>query len=160
MHTRTNQDYRFSKPMTEHQILEKAAEIVATKFISSEGDAFTNVGSTKDFLSFKLANYEREVFAVMLLNTQHQLIEYRELFFGTIDSASVHPREVVKVALEVNASAIIFAHNHPSGIAEPSESDKRITKRLTDALGLIDVRVLDHVVVGRTPVSFAERGLI
>lgn len=160
MHTRTNQDYRFSKPMTEHQILEKAAEIVATKFISSEGDAFTNVGNTKDFLSFKLANYEREVFAVMLLNTQHQLIEYRELFFGTIDSASVHPREVVKVALEVNASAIIFAHNHPSGIAEPSESDKRITKRLTGALGLIDVRVLDHVVVGRTPVSFAERGLI
>lgn len=160
MHTRTNQDYRFSKPMSEHQILEKAAEIVATKFISSEGDAFTNVGNTKDFLSFKLANYEREVFAVMLLNTQHQLIEYRELFFGTIDSASVHPREVVKVALEVNASAIIFAHNHPSGIAEPSESDKRITNRLTDALGLIDVIVLDHVVVGRTPVSFAERGLI
>lgn len=160
MHTKTNQSYRFSKPMTEHQILEKAAEIVATKFISSEGDAFTNVGNTKDFLSFKLANYEREVFAVMLLNTQHQLIEYRELFFGTIDSASVHPREVVKVALEVNASAIIFAHNHPSGIAEPSESDKRITKRLTDALGLIDVRVLDHVVVGRTPVSFLERGLI
>jgi len=160
MHTRTNQDYYFSKPMTDNQILEKAAEIVATKFIDSEGDAFINVGNTKDFLSFKLANYEREVFAVMLLNTQHQLIEYRELFFGTIDSASVHPREVVKVALEVNASAIIFAHNHPSGIAEPSESDKRITKRLTDALGLIDVRVLDHVVVGRTPVSFAERGLI
>jgi DNA repair protein RadC len=96
----------------------------------------------------------------MLLNTQHQLIEYRELFFGSIDSASVYPREVVKTVLEVNASAVIFAHNHPSGIAEPSESDKRITKRLKDALALIETRVLDHIVVGRDSVSFAERGLL
>ncbi len=144
--------------MNEHQILEKAAEIIATKFAG--GDMFTDAKATKDYLTFKLANYEKEVFAVMLLNTQHQLIEYRELFFGSIDSASVYPREVVKTVLEVNASAVIFAHNHPSGIAEPSESDKRITRRLVDALALIDTRVLDHVVVGRESVSFAERGLI
>jgi DNA repair protein RadC len=158
MQTKTNQAYTLRKPMTEHQILEKAAEIIATKFINST--AFTEAKATKDYLSFKLANYDKEVFAVMLLNTQHQLIEYRELFFGTVDSASIYPREVVKAVLEVNASAVIFAHNHPSGIAEPSEADKRITKRLSDALGLIDVRVLDHVVVGKVPVSFAERGLI
>jgi DNA repair protein RadC len=144
--------------MSKHQILEKAAEIIATKFVN--GEMFTNAKATKDYLTFKLANYEKEVFAVMLLNTQHQLIEYRELFFGSIDSASVYPREVVKTVLEVNASAVIFAHNHPSGIAEPSESDKRITKRLVDALALIDTRVLDHIVVGRESVSFAERGLI
>lgn len=158
MHAKTNQAYTLRKPMTEHQILEKAAEIIATKFISN--DMFTDAKATKEYLSFKLANYEKEVFAVILLNTQHQLIEYRELFFGTIDSASIYPREVVKAVLKANASAVIFAHNHPSGIAEPSEADKRITKRLTDALGLIDVRVLDHIVVGREPVSFAQRGLI
>jgi len=158
MHTKSNQTYRLYKPMTDNQILEKASEIIATKFIST--DMFTEARATKDYLSCKLVNYEREVFAVMLLNTQHQLIEYRELFFGSIDSATVHPREVVKAVLEVNASAVIFAHNHPSGIAEPSEADKRITRKLIDALELIDVRVLDHVVVGKTPVSFAERGLI
>ncbi len=82
------------------------------------------------------------------------------MFYGTIDSASVYPREVVKAVLEVNASAVIFGHNHPSGVAEPSESDKRITGRLAQALALIDVRVLDHIVVGKQSVSFAERGLI
>jgi DNA repair protein RadC len=82
------------------------------------------------------------------------------LFFGTIDAASVYPREVVKAVLEVNAAAVIFSHNHPSGESEPSQADKLITKKLIDALGLIDVRVLDHIVVGQSPVSFAERGLI
>lgn len=158
MHTKSNHTYPLSKPMTEHQILEKAAEIIASKFV--EGDAFTDAKATKEFLTYKLGNYEKEVFAVMLLNSQHQLIEYTEIFFGTVDSATVHPREIVKAVLAVNGSAVILAHNHPSGVAEPSEADKRITKRLTDALGLIDVRVLDHIVVGKTPVSFAERGLI
>lgn len=158
MHTKINQIYPLPTPMTEHQILEKASEIIATKFLDS--DPFTAAKTTKEYLTFKLANYDKEVFAVMLLNTQHQLIEYRELFFGTVDSASIYPRDVVKAVLEVNASAVIFAHNHPSGSGEPSEADKRITKRLSDALGLIDVRVLDHIVIGREPVSFAERGLI
>jgi len=96
----------------------------------------------------------------MMLDNQNQLIEFRELFFGTVDAASVYPREVVKAVLEVNSSAVIFAHNHPSGESEPSQADKQITRRLTDALALIDVRVLDHIVVGKTPVSFAERGLL
>lgn len=107
-----------------------------------------------------LGNYDREVFALLLLDNQHRLIEFNELFYGTIDSASVYPREVVKLALERNAAAVIFAHNHPSGDATPSQADKRITSRLKDALALIDVRVLDHFVVGETCVSFAERGWI
>lgn len=96
----------------------------------------------------------------MLLDNQHQLIRFEELFFGTIDAASVYSREVVKAALNANAAAVILAHNHPSGIAEPSRADKRITSRLVDALGLIDVRVLDHIVVGEHCVSFAERSWI
>jgi len=158
MHTKTNQAYTLRKPLTEHQILEKAAEIISGKYLRE--DAFTNAQATIDFLSYKLGKFDNEVFAVMLLNTQHQLIEYRELFYGTVDSASVYPREVVKAVLAANASAVIFAHNHPSGISEPSEADKRITVRLTQALALIDVRVLDHIVVGRESVSFAQRGLI
>ena len=121
---------------------------------------FTNPQATKDFLQYKMAGYEREVFAVLLLDNQHRLIEYQELFFGTIDAASVYPREVVKVAFNCNAAAVIFAHNHPSGIAEPSNADKQITQKLRDALSLIDIRVLDHFVVGETCVSFAERGYL
>ena len=140
------------------EILDKAANLIAKKYARQH--AFTNPQATKEFLTYKLAHHEREVFAVMLLDNQHRLIEFRELFFGTIDAAPVYPREVVKLVLEQNAGAVIFAHNHPSGVAEPSEADKRITRRLTDALALIDVKVLDHIVVGETAVSFAERGLI
>ena len=120
----------------------------------------SNSSTTKDFLSFKLAQYDKEVFSIMLLNSQHQLIEYKELFFGTINSASVYPREVVKEVLAHNAAAVIFAHNHPSGVPEPSHADIAITKRLTEALKLIDVSVLDHIVIGETAISMAERGLI
>ncbi|PTC03195.1 hypothetical protein C9980_19475 [Vibrio mediterranei] len=148
--------YTFSTPVTEHQILEKAVEILENRLVS--GDVFTCPMDTKAFLHCKLGEYEREVFGVMLLNNRHQLIEFHELFFGTIDSASVYPREVVKLVLEKNASAVIFAHNHPSGDSNPSQSDKRITTRLKEALALIDVRVLDHIVVGSDCVSFAERG--
>lgn len=148
--------YTFSTPVTEHQILEKAVEILESRLVS--GDAFTRPNDTKAFLRCKLGEYEREVFRVMLLNNQHQLIEFNELFFGTIDSASVYPREVVKLVLERNASAVIFAHNHPSGDSNPSQADRRITERLKDALALVDVRVLDHIVVGSDCVSFAERG--
>ncbi|WP_028866959.1 RadC family protein [Psychromonas arctica] len=158
MHKETNTKYPTNTPMTEHQILERASEIIATKFV--DGEEFISATSTKEYLTFKLAHYEHEVFSIMFLNSQHQLIEYKEMFHGTIDSANVYPREVVKAALLVNASALILAHNHPSGSPTPSESDKRITTRLIDALKLIDVRVLDHVVVGRTALSFAERGLI
>ncbi|CSI70314.1 DNA repair protein RadC [Vibrio cholerae] len=92
------------------------------------------------------------------MDNQHRLIEFKELFRGTVDAASVYPREVLKEALNVNAAAVIFAHNHPSGDPEPSQADRRITQRLKDALSLVDIRVLDHVVVGKSSVSFAERG--
>jgi DNA repair protein RadC len=101
------------------------------------------------------------VFACLFLDNRHRLIEYEELFRGTIDGASVHPREVVRRALRANAAAVIFAHNHPSGVAEPSQSDLRITQRLKDALSLVEVRVLDHVIIGDGQgTSLAERGLI
>ncbi len=125
------------------------------------GEAVTDPGSTRRFLRSRLGPYQREVFACMFLDNQHRLITYEELFFGTIDGASVHPREVVKRALETNAAAVIFAHNHPSGVAEPSSADQRITGKLMSALRLIDVRVLDHMIVGESGVtSFAERGLL
>ncbi|EHW0625776.1 DNA repair protein RadC [Vibrio vulnificus] len=148
--------YTFSSPVTEHQILEKAAEILSNRL--TETSAFTCPNDTKDFLLCKLGKYEREVFGVMLLNNQHQLLEFVELFYGTIDSAAIYPREVVKVVLEKNAAAVIFAHNHPSGDSSPSQADRRITERLKSALELIDVSVLDHIVVGKDCMSFAEKG--
>lgn len=117
--------------------------------------------STRQFLSHKLKAYGREVFACVFLDNQHRVICYEELFFGTIDSAHVHPREVLKRVLFHNAAAVIFAHNHPSGVAAPSQSDQRITERLKSALAMIDTRVLDHMVIGDVEVtSFAELGLI
>ncbi|HEC05206.1 MAG TPA: JAB domain-containing protein [Thiothrix sp.] len=124
------------------------------------GDEITSADKVRDYLKAKLRDYQHEVFACLFLDNRHRIIQYQEMFTGTIDAASVYPREVVKRALTHNAAAIILAHNHPSGIAEPSESDKRITQRLKEALGLIDVRVLDHFVVGDEVVSFAERGLL
>ena len=138
---------------------EAAAEILAARS-SKQTDSFCNPTVTKSYAACKLQAYEREVFAVMLLDNQHRLIEFKELFFGTIDAASVYPREVVKTVLEVNTAAVIFTHNHPSGDPEFSQADRRITTRLIGALGLIDVRMLDHIVVGDTCVSFAERGLL
>ncbi len=124
------------------------------------GDEITSASKVKDYLKSKLRDYEHEVFACLFLDNRHRIIKYEEMFTGTIDGASVYPREVVKRALSHNAAALILAHNHPSGVAEPSESDKRITQRLKDALSLIDVRVLDHFVVGDEVVSFTERGLL
>jgi DNA repair protein RadC len=117
--------------------------------------------SVKHYVMSQLKHKQSEVFAVLFLDSQHRLIIYEELFFGTIDGASVYPREVVKYALKHNAAAVIFAHNHPSGIAEPSPADRHITERLKSALELIDVRTLDHLIIGDADVvSFAERGLL
>lgn len=125
------------------------------------GEGLSDPNATRRFLKSKLRGYEREVFACLFLDNQHRVLEYEELFFGTIDGASVHPREVVKRCLFHNAAAVIFAHNHPSGVAEPSQADQRITERLKSALALVDVRVLDHMIVGDADVlSFAESGLI
>ncbi|WP_022951969.1 RadC family protein [Leucothrix mucor] len=124
------------------------------------GEALTDVNAVRNYLTHRLRGYPYEVFACLFLDNKHRVIEYEELFRGTIDSASVHPREVVRHAIHHNAAAIIFAHNHPSGVAEPSQADHRITDRLKEALNLVDVRVLDHFVIGDEVVSFAERGYL
>ncbi len=116
---------------------------------------------TREYLAQRFVGMEHEVFCALWLDNRNRVIAFDPLFRGTIDGASVHPREVVKRALELNAAAVCLAHNHPSGVAEPSNADEMITRRLRDALNLVDVRVLDHIVCGGTETtSFAERGLI
>jgi len=116
-------------------------------------------GQAKTFLRARLRDLDHEAFAALFLDTQHRVQAFEVLASGTLNAASVYPREVVKAALRHNAAALIFAHNHPSGVAEPSEADRSLTRRLKDALGLVDIRVLDHFVIGEgEPVSFAERG--
>lgn len=125
------------------------------------GDALSSPQAAYQYLTAQLRDYSHEVFACLWLDSKNRVLQFEELFRGTIDGASVYPREVVKAALKHNAASVIFAHNHPSGIAEPSPSDQTITERLKKALQLIDVRVLDHIVIGDgQQVSLAERGLI
>ena len=125
------------------------------------GRVLSKPDETRDFLRLRLADYRNEVFGCLFLDNRHRIITVRELFQGTIDGASVYPRVVVQQAMEVNAAAMVFFHNHPSGVAEPSHADEAITRRLKDALALVDVRVLDHFVVSAgESVSFAERGLL
>jgi len=124
-------------------------------------DVLENPGMTRRYLSSRLRHYRHEVFACLFLDNRHRVIAFEELFRGTIDGASVHPREVVRQALQHNAAAVILAHNHPSGVAEPSRADIQLTRRLVDALALVDIRVLDHLVIGDAEsVSLAERGQI
>jgi len=125
-----------------------------------ESDALSSPADTRNFLSLQLRDELSEVFCVLFLDTRHRVLSFERMFNGTIDGASVYPREVVRAAIKHNAAAVIFAHNHPSGVAEPSNADITITKRLTEALALINVRVLDHFVVGDEVVSMAESGLI
>ena len=116
--------------------------------------------TVRKFLTLKMRNYPHEVFACLFLDNQHRLIAFEELFRGTIDGASVHPREVVKRVLHHNAAAVILVHNHPSGASEPSHADRNITEELKSALALIDVRILDHFVVGERVTSFTESNLL
>ena len=125
------------------------------------GESMDSPATVKDFLSLKMGSYDREVFSAVFLDAQNRVIEYRELFSGTLTQTSVYPREVVKTALQLNAAAMIVAHNHPSGAAEPSRADEHLTQVLKSSLALVDVRVLDHIVVaGGSVTSFAERGLL
>ena len=124
------------------------------------GDVLCSPNETRRYLLAQLQSYPQEVFACLFLDNRNRVIAFEKLFFGTIDGASVYPREVVRMALKHNAAAVIFAHNHPSGVAEPSRADEQITKRLKAALDLVDIRVLDHMVIGDEVVSFAERGLL
>lgn len=127
----------------------------------ARGPALLNPAFVREYLRLLFAGEEREVFVVLFLDNRHRVLAVERMFFGTIDGANVHPREVVKRALKHNAAAVIFSHNHPSGVAEPSPADEMITRRLKEALLLIDIRVLDHLVVGESTVeSFAERGLL
>ncbi len=127
----------------------------------AERPAFDSPGAVRDYLQLQLAAQQREVFAVLFLDAQHRLLSFDEMFRGTLAQTSVYPREVVRRAMALNAAAVILAHNHPSGVAEPSRADEFLTQSLKSALALVDVRVLDHFVIGQGQVvSFAERGLL
>ena len=142
----------------------RAAIELAQRYLEAslqKQDILTNPKSTRDYLTVQLRAYPHEVFACLFLDNRHHILSFDKMFNGTIDGASVYPREVVKRALGHNAAAVIFAHNHPSGISEPSAADISLTRRLKTALELVDIRVLDHFIIGnQQAVSFAERGLI
>ncbi len=146
---------------SDNPIIKQALQILETRMgYGTRAEAFASPEDSKRYARLQLAEHEQEVFAAMFLDNKHRLISFDKMFYGTIDGASIHPREIVKTALKHNAAAVIFTHNHPSGVAEPSRADEQITRRLKDALALVDVRVLDHLVVGEDTVSLAERGLI
>ena len=141
-------------------IIQLALDILE-KRLGTPGALMETPDMVRNYLKLQLAEKESEVFCALFLDNRHCIISFDEMFQGTIDGASVHPREVVKRALKYNAAAIILAHNHPSGNPEPSRADEALTKRLTDALALIDIKVLDHIIIGGVEsISFAERGLI
>lgn len=152
-----NGKYIARRQFSADDVLHFARELVAQRF--QRGASMSSPEATRQHLCLQLADLKHEVFGVLFLDSQHRLIANEELFRGTIDSTSVHPRIVVQRALALNAAAVILFHNHPSGMAEPSAADRHITERLRQALDLIEVRILDHfVVAGTTAVSFAERG--
>ena len=154
-------EYRIDEPVSSDDIIAQAELILTTRLTRPSYETFQSPTDVKTFLALRLADLKAEVFAVLFLDNRHRMLAFEPMFNGTIDGATVHPREVVRRAIEHNAAAVILSHNHPSGVAEPSQADQRITQRLTEALKLIDVRVIDHIVVGSDEtVSFAERGLI
>jgi DNA repair protein RadC len=155
----TTGEYIARGPVSPDEIVATAKAILAARV--KRPAALTNPNDVADYLVAQFANYEHEVFACLFLDQRHRLIAFQTLFAGTIDGCSAHPWEVVKAALRVNAAAVILAHNHPSGVAEPSRADEALTTRLKEALALVDVRVLDHFVVGgAATVSFATRGAL
>lgn len=142
---------------TPEQVLEAARQVVGARM--HRGVSFKDPQTACACFRDKLGGQEREVFVAAMLDTRHRLIEYVELFFGTVDGAEVHPREVVKRALLLNAAAVIVAHNHPSGEVEPSAADRAVTARLKQVLALVDIRLIDHVIVGgHQSLSMAARG--
>lgn len=146
-------------PAEPDAIINEAKLCIAARF--KRGIRIDSPKVAAEALLLQLADYEHEVFACLFLDNGHHIIQFAELFRGTIDGANVYPREVVKAALACNAAAVIFAHNHPSGLAEPSQADKAITEKLKQALALVDVRVIDHFVIGGDAhYSFAEHKLL
>ncbi|MCX7092034.1 MAG: DNA repair protein RadC [Methylobacter sp.] len=151
--------FQVLRPVSTDEILTMARKLIKRKFV--RGQALTSPDATRDFLMLELALLEHEVFYCLFLDNQHRILKAECCFQGTIDGANVYPREIVKRALMLNASALILAHNHPSGLAEPSAADRAITRRLIDALGLMEIRVLDHFIIGGIEhFSFAEAGLL
>lgn len=149
--------YLVTSPVTEHDILDMAKRFSRRRF--TKGRKITQPAQAFEYLRLLLQDYEHEVFSVLFLDSQHRVIRFEEMFRGTIDAASVYPREVLKAALAHNAAAVILVHNHPSGNPDPSDADRRITQRLKEALGMMEIRVIDHVVVGSEGcISLAEMG--
>ena len=152
------------KPSELNDVEKQSVMILAMKVLAVKhraGRALSSPEETRNFLRLRLADYRNEVFGSLFLDNRHRIIAVRELFQGTIDGASIHPRVVVQQALALNAAALVVFHNHPSGVAEPSHADEAITRRLKNALALVDVWVLDHFVVSAgESVSFAQRGLL
>jgi DNA repair protein RadC len=149
--------------LARYALVQAAAELSRRHLSESmrTGPLLASPKATRDFLTARLRDFEHEIFCCLYLDKRHRLIQFEEVFRGTIDGASVHPREVVKLALQRNAAAVIVAHNHPSGVAEPSQADELITQRVKEALALVDIRLLDHIIVGDgVSVSLAERGLV
>ena len=140
----------------EERLIDQALTVLRQRF--DRGVALQSPCDAKEYVQLWLGPREQEVFACLFLDGRHRIIACEALFYGTVDTSAVYPREVVRRALEHNASALICAHNHPSGCAEPSRADEMITRRLQEALGLVDVRLLDHLVVGETVTSLAEAG--
>lgn len=150
---------RRTREVREQGILEQAFAILSRRH--QRGELLSSPDATRDFLRLRLASEPNEVFGCIFLDNRHRIIAVEDLFHGTIDGASVYPRVIVQRALAHNAAALVAFHNHPSGVAEPSQSDIRITARIKEALALIEVRLLDHLVVSvETSTSFAERGLL
>lgn len=142
----------------EDKLIYDALNVLKKRF--KKGTSLTSPAMVQNYIALKFADHEREVFTVLFLDTRHRVIKFEDMFFGTLDGAVVYPREVVKAALLCNAGAVIVAHNHPSGVAEPSLADQAITRRLKDALLLVEIRLLDHFVCGETVVSMASRGML
>ncbi len=155
----TNGTYTVASPVTEKDILSMARRLAKNRL--AKGCILDRPSAAFIYLQVLMGNYEHEVFGSLFLDNQHRIISFEELFQGSLNVTNIHPREVVKRALGLNAAAVIFVHNHPSGEPEPSDADKKITVQLRETLNLIDVRVLDHIVVGANEcVSMTERGLI
>lgn len=152
-------NYKLTGNTTEQDVLAAAEGILRTK-LERQG-SIGNPSDASDFLCMRLGALLHEEFHVLWLDNRHRILDCQKLFTGTVDGASVHPREVVRAALNINACAAVLAHNHPSGVAEPSAADRSITRELSEALRLVGVRILDHIVVGAgSCVSMAERGLL
>jgi len=152
--------YGTNSTASDDEVIAKALSIIKRR-LTKPGEVMSSPLLIKNYLIIELAELEHEVFVAIFLDAQHRVLEYREMFRGTLTQTSVYPREVVKEALRLNAGAVVFAHNHPSGMPEPSRADEMRTHTLKNALTLVDVKVLDHIIIGgTTTVSFAERGLM